>query len=275
MSKFVSLASLLLMAFASYARAQGPGPSVTGAQSNGVTCTLPAFTYSWSVYNSGTLCGAGPGSACSNGNGIFSIPEAISSVNTLTQSTTVTQPIYTTGAINSLPVAAFNGAINAYNLAMTTPLPSTGIATFYAIVKPNATGTIQQPIFGNTNPNNALHGLSLQVVTATSQLILESTFAGTIATKTTPLSTSAYTAVAASFDYSTNNYVFWTCSGGTCTVDNSGTGTAFTFTTSTNAIGTSISEVQFFNGPIAEADVLLGSSSITGYAAYVNCKYGL
>jgi hypothetical protein len=249
-------------------RSVGPVAILTG-RGTAVSCTPPTMTYRWSVRNPGIGCTAG---ACVNGGTISSLPSSVGS-NPATNSSSGRQPIYTTNVINGQPAALFNGVTNSEFLALTTPnvLPQSGSATFYAVIEPTSTcASTNCAMFGGAATNN----FEYRVNTSSKQQMLQQQNVS-IGIGTATISTTAFTTVAATYNFGTGAWALFTCSGGTCSSDGSGTGGPTSgWANSSTYLGAAPDIAEWFSGYIAEWGYL-NSISTAGIGAYSSCQYGI
>jgi hypothetical protein len=236
------------------------------------SCTPPTMTYRWQVADPGTLCGSGV--ACTNGAGIQSIPSSATS-NTASQSAgTGQQPVYTTGAINGLPAALFNGATNQRSLTIGSPIAvGSGTLTWYAVLEPTSAASASLGIIGAPTQAGGSGSFEWRITgSSNNQQTLSEQRAG-IGLGTATIATSHFSAIVTTYNFSTGAWALYTCASGTCTSDGSGTATA-TWGLTIRELGAASGDTAWFNGYIAEWGYL-NSISTTGIASYVNCQYGI
>lgn len=235
-----------------------------------IPCSPPTMTYRWPMWDSTKVsCGG----TCTNGAKITAATDVVSA-NNLSQATTAKQPFWATGVINGLPSSQFIFASTLGNLTMTSGIQATGTATYYAVVKPTsgcATSTSCMIVAG-TNVHGAYQH-SFQWRIGTNQCIDSEAIAGPTC-GTNPVSTTSFTTLAVTFNFSTGAYAFYQCTGGTCASDGSGTFST-TWGGFTDAIGhNSFNPTFSFDGYIPEVGYL-NSISTTGIAAWSQCQFGV
>jgi hypothetical protein len=225
------------------------------------SCTPPTMTYRWQVANSGILCGTGI--ACTNGAGTFSLPSSATS-NTASQGASGNQPIYTTGAINGLQAALFNGT--SQTLAFSNTFGTSGTMTLYAVIEPTSSGG---GILGSATAGT--NGSVEWAINGGGGQFFNSLNRAAIASGAATISTSHFSTLAMTYDFTSGVANLYICSGGTCTLDGTGTSTA-QFFNATNSLGTT--GIFFFSGYIAEWGYL-NSVNTAGIATYSQCEYGI
>ncbi len=228
-------------------------------------CVAPTMTYRWAAYNPSNLCTGSV--ACTDGAKIITLADFVST-NNGTQATD--GPIYHTNQINGQPALTFLGIAGTTYVQLATSLAVTGSATFYAVLRVNS-GAANSPVIG-VNANGGIEWDNNG--TPNYKMIMQSSGVAFIGTETTARSLTNFTTVALTYNFSTGAYVFYDCSGGTCTADGSGTTTASWTGGRVYYIGLVNSFGTKFDGQIAEVGYL-SSSSTTGIGAYSQCKYGI
>lgn len=236
-------------------------PTRGGIASGTATCTPPTMTYRWPVYGAGNTCNGGL--ACSNGLGIDTLVDVVGT-NNATQATSGNRPIYTTGAINSLPAAAYNGTTNVLSLGTALMAATT---TYVALGIKIDTSSLHGAIFGGPSGGE----LELRVNGTHQELLIENV--AVIGTGTTTLTNGSFMTLVATYNSGTGTWALYTCSGGTCTVDSSGTNIK-TITAGMSNLGAAPGSSEFYSSNIAEFEY---ASSITtaGIGAYSLCKFGI
>jgi hypothetical protein len=213
-----------------------------------------------------------------NGAGMDTLVDTVVGNNAI-QTSSSNRPIYTTSAINGLAALAFDGTTSEKQMAMlgtptfAPPEAYTGSLTYYAVVEPGAiSGVYGYTIFGPSTQINTLHGISWAIFNG--KQFLYSSNITSIGIGTVTLSTSTFSVIAVTYNMVSGAWTMYECSGGTCTVDNSGTTTTPSTTTQTDDLGSSPSDGFYYNGLVAEYGYL-DSASIAGIATYVQCQYNI
>ncbi len=259
--KGIILGSLIcLQSAVSIGRGTGALASASG------TCALTGATYQWPVYNAANTCGTGV--ACTNGAGINTLA-SIATANNATQATTASQPIYTTGQVNGLPAMVFNGTSDVLTLATGIGLNQPTI-TWYSVVKPTSAATNQVIVGGSVTGS-----FEWAISSTKHQEIVEDNVV-VIGTGTATISSTAYTTLVAQYTLSTGAWQLYTCSGGTCTSDGSGTTTlpGGMFTNDTNTFGYTTSADGYSTASIAEIGYF-NTITLSNIAGYSSCKYAI
>lgn len=250
-----TLLALFVLLFA----AQNPGPSVTGALASGSSsCTPPSMTYRWVVDNASNTCNGG--SACTNGAGIDTLVST-ATANNATQGTAGNRPLFSTATtLNGHATAQFT-ASSSQTLGLASGIGVTAY-TIYAVIEP--TGTGNRAFVGG-----ATGELEYRINSSNHQELLYA-FHASIGTGTATFSGSSFVAIAETYDSTSGAYALYTCAGGTCTSD--GTGTSAQPISPATSLG---GNTDFFNGYIAEIGAANSILSVASIGTYVNCEYGL
>lgn len=238
---------------------------------SGGSCTPPTMTYEWVADSlTGTNnCGSSGTSSCTNGAGIYTALELVAG-NNGTQTTSLNQPTFTTGAINGLPAFTFVNGSSYWNLATGIPT-STANYTFFAVLKP--TGTGNGWFFGVSTVANGLE-FGVKYTSPNFYANWGNYNNGSAATDTNAITPSSWVTVAITYVASTRAYVFYQCSAGTCTAHGSGTASSpGTISAAMQQIGARANGSGYV-GSIADLGFLSGIST-AGIATYSQCKYGI
>ena len=230
-------------------------------------CSAPSASSRWTAWNPSNLCGTTPGTTCTNGAQMFSVPDlGTQGVSIVTGGTA---PTYTTSALNGLAAMTWTGT---EQLNASGPIAGSGSLNFtlWAVLKPNASG-VYLPIVGSINGG----GIGWRLTPTTLTPELDIAFVTIIGTASTPVSTSGYSLIEVTYSSSTGAYNFYSCSAGSCTSAGSGTN-AQTFSDNTDRVGTTRpnSGSNFFKGNIVEIGYR-NSIDTTNIASYVQCQYGI
>ena len=200
---------------------------------------------------------------CTNGALLTSVPDLAGSTNSAGAN-----PVYTTGAVNGLPAFTFtnNGDQIFFTAGAAANWAVTGQITFYAILKPisSATELPMLPLL--------LMAVQWRINTTGKQEIL-SQGTTSIGSGTATISTSAYSTLTMTYDYTSHVLNLYTCAGGTCSSDGTAT-TSASFSSQQSVLGWAGPITEQFKGSIAEWGYLT-SADITGIAAWSQCKYGI
>lgn len=246
--------------------AQYTVPSVTGANANATSCVAPTTTDRWVAWDSSTSCGG----SCSNGSQISNISDLVGT-HGFNQATSARQPIYVTNVINGLAAAHFVKA-NTNFMQMTTAITLSGGFTLYAVVKPNLTANTGGAVIAGTSNNNLEWALSENSAGTFTEQYANSQGVVLLGSGGFVLSTSAPYTIVVQYNTSTHAWNFWSCSGGTCSSQASGTTSSSL--TQFQTIGGAINVTEYVDAYIAEVGYM-NSTTTTGIGAWSLCKYGI
>lgn len=263
---------LALLLFAAHVSAQIPLGGITG--STAAPCTPPTMTYLYSAFNTSNTCNGG--SPCTNGDNMDTIKSS-ATANDGTAASSGARPLYNTNQINGQPALTLNGPTNQQGFGMATAIPTgSGSLTLYAVIKPDLSGG-QAAIIGNGSASGGgtagIKAIEWRINNSTSKQDLLSQQNALLASSTSTVSTAAFSTVAVTYDFGTGAYTFYKCASGTCTADGSGTASG-SWAVNSSGLGLATSASEFYKGQIAEWGYL-NSASVTGIAAWSQCKYGI
>jgi hypothetical protein len=251
--------------------ANGQVTSVGGHRSVASTCTTPAFTTQYTFWNSTNTCNGG--GACTVGtDGIDSISSTGSITGRpLVQATSAQRPLYTPAALNGLAVGTFTqaaqtqiGGQELYGSATNGNFAQ----TFLVVMKMSASSGGGNMIGANPTGSNLEWYVSPN---ATSGFNKASTII--IGTSTGTFATSTWYAMVLQFNQPTGVWSILHCASGSCVSDGTGTNLQG-FGWPVQTIGFQNNGDGGFGGQIAEVSFFNGIST-TGFASYVQCKYGI
>ena len=223
-------------------------------------CVPPTMADRYAAYNTSNLCTGSV--ACTNGATVISLPDMVGTQNGTGNGSVA----YVTGAVGGQPSISFSGASQYFNLGSTQTLTSSTQLTLYAVLKPSAT-SFTGAIIGS----NAASGPEWRINSTGHQEFLSQSSAS-VGTSTSVVSTSAYSTIAMTYNYSTGALSFYICASGTCTLDGTAT-SAPGFLGRVNWLGNASNSEQF-SGNIAEWGYI-DSVTTAGIAAWSQCKYGI
>jgi len=257
MKLFFQLALLLL--FSQY-NPSGPVFPTTGG--GGCVPGVGGLTYDWRIFAAGTT-------VATNGSGVNNWEEILLS-NNASQATGGNQPIYTTGAINSLPAALFNGTSDTLTLTGAStptsgPIPlGTALQYGFAVFRLSSTGNNSGILGGATSGG----GLEWRINSSNHQELLAEGVASIGVGSATFAASTTY-AVAYSYNQTTGAYAFYTIAGGTVSSDGSGTNVQI-FTDNTDSLGAAPDVGDYFHGYIPEIGFIIGSTTTpTNLGTYI------
>lgn len=231
--------------------------------SSSSSCISPTgLTYDWQVFAAGTT-------VATNGSGVNNLVDVIAA-NNATQSTGGNQPIYTTGAIHSLPAAAFNGSSD--TLTLTTPiLFSNNLWFFFVVFNLSSTGVNSGIVGGATSGG----GLEWRINGSNNQELLNQGVASISAGSDTYTTGTNY-ATAFSYNQTTGAYALYKISGGSANADGTASTNIQTLTNNLDSLGAAPDIHDWFHGQIIEWGFSSASTSVpTGLGAYISCKYAI
>lgn len=257
MNKLFALLIFLPGTFANFA--QMPMGGITGG--SGAPCNPPTMTSRWAAYNSSNLCTGSV--ACTNGASVTSVPDFLGA----NSSTSVGGITYATGSVNGLPSFSLPASTAQIILPSAGTVATSGSITLYAVLNPSSTSA-NGAIIGSglgSGPEWRIAGGGKQ------EYLSQATTS--IGTSTSTVPTASYSTIAMTYVYSTGVLTFYKCASGTCSIDGTVTKTA-SFTNRQNVIGFASVVNEQFLGNIAEVGYL-NSASVTGIAAWSQCKYGI
>lgn len=240
-------------------------PTRGGIASGVAACTAPSMTNRWPIYTSPPNTCHG-GVTCTNGLGAETIVDATGTNNLVAPGS---QPIWTTGQVNGLAAAIFNGSNEV--LPISTPLSSSNTSwTYYAVVNVPSSPSGNHAIMGCTVTGGCLEWR----LNGTHQELLNQNIA-VILTGSTTL-TPGYHMLLAEYNQSTGLATLKICASGTCTTDATTTN-AQALSTSVDSVGAAQGVHDFWNDAIAEAAF---ANSVSGtiesqVATWGQCKFSL
>lgn len=248
----LKLIAFTLLLIQGYPRV-GPGTAAPHGGGGSVCTSPPTSFYHWPTYGSTNTCAGG--SACTNGAGMDKLVDVVAANNAV-QSTSGNRPIYTTGQVNGLPANVYTAG-GTQTLTFPTRLPDSGnLLTLYAVVKPNS-GSGPFPLMGPS-----VGGLEWRINSGHQELLLANISGIGVGTAT--ISSSVYSMLVAQYNETTGAYAFYECSGGTCTLDASGT--TLVSVTGPDSIGFSTGDGSFGGGIADEG--FINATTTTGIGAY-------
>jgi hypothetical protein len=263
-----------VLALAALMAAQGPGPSVTGAIHTGLpTCAAPSADSQWFAYNPSSTCLPG-GVACTNGANLDTVPDALGTFPLVTNSGTNAQPVYTTGAVNSLPSWAFDGSATDKQVLRLGAGNIGGPASFcmYAVINATATsGTY--PIFASSSTSGGgANNSPIWYINPSGQQQVSGDGLDNVVTGSTVV-TGSWKAIAFCFTGLGNTATTYNIAGGTATVDTTAA-SRVSLANVSNQIGGATFDSLWFLGQIAEVGYY-NSVSLAGAATYIQCRYAI
>lgn len=228
------------------------------------SCTPPTETSRWPFYGAGVTCLSG---ACTGQDSIriTAVPDVVGTNNLGLGG--LARPFYFAsgaGGFASLASGHFDGGSD---LALGTSI-ATAVTTisYWNTIQLNAMG-ISAGMLGG-----APGALEFRIGTTNHLELLISNIA-LIGSGTTTFATGKYT-VGFTLNTTTGAWNLYKCSGGSCTVDGSGTYGAVTFTNPITSIGTANGTSDIFNGLILESGYLNGIST-AGWGTWSQCNAGI
>jgi hypothetical protein len=235
--------------------------SGSGRQPPTTPCSKPTLTSDWaaSSLSSTVHCGTGT-TICINGAQIHLIPDVVGSNNITSLVGSGSAPFYQTSILNNQPVVQWTSTSIAY-FGLGTSIPAANTTSSFFMTLAPTTGAVRKLVTGPT-------GALFWEISATGHQLV---FAGTGATITGTTAFTSGSFVTIAFTYSSGVINLYTCSGGVCTSD--GTGNTGTPTAAITEFGQGGGTGTYL-GYIAEIGYLNGAS-ITGFATYSQCKYGI
>ena len=231
----------------------------------------PIADHRWQVNYASNTCGTGL--ACTNGAGVNTLADfGTVAGSSVSNGTTAQQPIYTTGAINSLAAAGFT-ASSSQHLETTFAGQVAGSSfSGYAVFKLTTNG-VNQALIGNNI--NGTPSIEWRINSSNHQEFIAQNVAS-ICTGTATFATGTWYAVAFTYNSSTGVCNLYTISGGSATSD----GTATSVQTVTNGMADigMAAGIDFFNGTIAEVGLstsIWSAGNLSTNATYIHSEYGL
>jgi hypothetical protein len=229
-------------------------------------CTAPTATHRWAIYDTNTTCVSG--GACSSGGSINFVKDLVGADDS-TQIHSGHEPAYSPAAINSLAAGDFSSGI-AWMMETTIPIPSGANMSVYAVVFYDASTSTNESILGNEGSGGSFNW---RFDANNKQEILSSGTAS-IASSSVAYTTAGWHTFEVDFNQTTGAYAFKHCTGGTCSVDTSGTASVPSFFNSSNTFGADNATNTFWTGKIAEFGYFSGFG-VTGLGAWSQCQYGI
>jgi hypothetical protein len=229
------------------------------------TCTPPTMTNRWPMYASPPNTCTG-GVTCTNGMQIEQVVDPAGG-NTLSQPSG-SKPTYTTGQINGLAAATFNGTGSLFPI--TSPLSSSNVSwTYYAVVNVPSNPSGSHAIIGCSFSSGCLEWR----MDSGKSLLLNQGIAGLVEGATL---TAGYHLLLAEYNQSTGLATLKTCAGGSCTTDATAT-VVSALSTNVDEVGAAFGVGDFWNSGIAEVGFI---NSVSGtiesqVAAWGACKFAL
>ena len=242
------------------------------------SCTAPSsanFSYRWWGDNSANECGSGH-TACASGNtSLYQATDGIGT-NQFQQGTAADQPTWTASEINGHAAFLFNGSSDTMGSSAGTSWPNTVYATFEVTTAPGSGGFID--VIEVAHGYGQLGSLSVYSSSGVLHAAITDGASNVLLVGTKVLSANTWYTFAATMTPS-GAIDLYTCSAGSCTLDNSSTTTDVAGSTTSN-MGSQNGNYNFFNGYIAELGISSGTalsqSTLTStVGAWSKCQYGI